>query len=192
MFAAYIRVSSRAQDHATQKHAIERLAGARGEAIGAWYAEKQSARTMDRPELARLRQACSRGEVKTLYLYRLDRLTRTGIKDTLAILEELKAANVNVVSVSDGFDLNGPAAEIIIAVMAWASKMERLALNERIAATRERFATEGRPWGHPPSMTRQQVTTAQRMASEGTSIRKIAMALGVKKSTVGRELAKAV
>ncbi len=43
-----------------------------------------------------------------------------------------------VVSVGDGFDLQGPHAEVIVAVMAWAAKMERLATAERIAAARER------------------------------------------------------
>lgn len=186
--AAYVRVSSRAQDSASQRAAIEALAKARGETVARWYSEKRSAKTMARPELAKLRESAARGEVSRLYVFRLDRLTRTGIKDTLAVLEELKANGVTVVSVADGFDLTGPCAEVIIAVMAWASQMERLAINERIGAARERLAAEGRPWGKPPSMTRQQVTTAQRMASEGVSVRRIAMALGVTKSTIGREL----
>jgi DNA invertase Pin-like site-specific DNA recombinase len=47
----------------------------------------------------------------------------------------------------------GPEAEVILAVMAWAAKMERLAINERIAAARERLAGEGRPWGRPPRLS---------------------------------------
>jgi hypothetical protein len=47
------------------------------------------------------------------------------------------------VNVADGFDLNGPHAEVIIAVLAWAAKMERLATAERIAAARERIEAEG-------------------------------------------------
>ncbi len=45
---AYIRVSSRAQDHATQRSAIERFAPARGDTIEDWRAEKRSAKTMAR------------------------------------------------------------------------------------------------------------------------------------------------
>jgi hypothetical protein len=41
------------------------------------------------------------------------------------------------VSVSDGFALDGPAAEVILAVIAWAAKMERLAIAEHIRAARE-------------------------------------------------------
>ena len=56
-------------------------------------------------------------------------------------------------TVADGFDLAGPVAEVVLAVMAWAAKMERLAINERIAAARERLAEEGRPWGRPSRIT---------------------------------------
>ncbi|MGO9834567.1 MAG: recombinase family protein [Polyangiaceae bacterium] len=43
--AAYIRVSSRTQDHATQRAAIERAAAARGDSITTWYSEKRSAKS---------------------------------------------------------------------------------------------------------------------------------------------------
>lgn len=50
-------------------------------------------------------------------------------------------------SVADGFGLDGPAAEVGLAVMAWAAKMERLAINERISAARERVEAERRRVG---------------------------------------------
>src|SRR5580692_2845074 len=119
--SAYLRVSSRAQDAATQRAAIERAATARGDTIASWYSEKRSAKTMARAELQRLRAEAKAGLLRgrRLYLFRLDRLTRTGIADTLTTLEELRASGVEVVSVADGFDLTGPHAEVIIAVMAW-------------------------------------------------------------------------
>jgi DNA invertase Pin-like site-specific DNA recombinase len=186
--AAYIRVSSKAQDHATQRAAIERLATARGETVGAWYAEKLSGKTMARPELVRLRSDAAAGQVRKLYVFRLDRLTRTGIKDTLQALEDFRGAGVDVVSVADGFDLNGPCAEVIVSVMAWAAKMERLATNERISAARERIEAEGGAWGRPPKMTAAQSETAHRMRSEGASLRAIAQAIGVSKTIVGRAI----
>ena len=54
---------------------------------------------------------------------------------------------------ADGFDMEGPAAEVVLAVMAWASKMERLAINERISAARERLEAAGRPWDDPSGWT---------------------------------------
>ena len=191
---AYIRVSSRAQDHASQRSAIERTAAARGDTIDDWRAEKRSAKTMAREELQRLLADARAGRLRgrRLYVFRLDRLTRTGIADTLTTLDELRANGVEVVSVADGFDLQGPQAEVIIAVMAWAAKMERLATAERIAAARERIEAEGGRWGRPPRMGRAEVARALAMRGEGRSVRAIAVALKIPKSTLARTLAREV
>lgn len=188
---AYIRVSSRAQDHASQRSAIERAAAARGDTVGDWRAEKRSAKTMAREELQRLLVDARAGRLRgrRLYVFRLDRLTRTGIADTLTTLAELHANGVDVVSVADGFDLNGPQAEVIIAVMAWAAKMERLATAERIAAARERVEAEGGRWGRPPRATAEQTARARALQTAGKSHRAISMALKIPKSTIGRLLA---
>ncbi len=187
---AYVRVSSRSQDHATQQSAIERAAAARGDAIGDWRAEKRSARTMAREELRRLLADARAGRLRgrRLYVFRLDRLTRTGIADILVTLEELRTSGVEVVSVADGFDLTGPHAEVIVAVMAWAAKMERLATAERIAAARERIEAEGGRWGRPRRMSRVDVERALELRGQGRSVRAIAMELKIAKSTLARTL----
>jgi DNA invertase Pin-like site-specific DNA recombinase len=187
---AYVRVSSKAQDHATQRSAIERTAAARGDTISTWFAEKRSARTMAREELQRLLADARAGRLRgqRLYIFRLDRLTRTGIADTLTTLEDLRAHGVDVVSVADGFDLNGPHAEVIIAVMAWAAKMERLATAERISAARERIEAQGGRWGRPSRVDRATRARAVEMHDAGRSIRDIARALKVPRSTIGRAI----
>src|SRR6266849_6224685 len=81
--AAYVRVSSRSQDHAMQRHAVERAAAARGDEVRVWYSEKRSAKVLARPVLDRLRADVRAGKVSKLYVYRLDRLTRSGVRDTL-------------------------------------------------------------------------------------------------------------
>jgi|CZKU01.1.fsa_nt_gi DNA invertase Pin-like site-specific DNA recombinase len=187
--AAYIRVSSRTQDHATQRSAIERAAGARGDAVMRWYAEKLSGKTMARSELQRLRDDSRAGLVRRLYVFRLDRLTRSGIRDTFELVEQLRGSGVEIITVADGFDMNGPAAEVVVAVMAWAAKMERIAINERIAASRERLASEGRAWGRPSRVDPAMTERARAMRAEGRSVRAIAMALKVPRSTIGRALA---
>lgn len=186
---AYVRVSSRAQDGASQRSAIERCAAARGDTVGAWYDEKKSGRTLARPALDRLRADARAGRIRRLYTYRLDRLTRSGIRDTFELIEELRAHGVDVVTVADGFGLDGPAAEVVLAVMAWSAKMERLAINERISAARDRLEAEGRAWGRPPRLVGAKLARAQALRAEGRSFRSIAMAIGVPKSTIGRALA---
>ncbi|MBK8994604.1 MAG: recombinase family protein [Myxococcales bacterium] len=187
--AAYLRVSSKSQDHATQRAAIERAASTRGDTVSAWYAEKQSGKSMARAELQRLRVDARAGHLRRLYVFRLDRLTRSGIRDTFELIEELRAHGVDIVSVADGFDLHGPASEVVLAVMAWAAKMERIAINERIAAARERVEAAGGRWGRPRRMARDDVARAAAMQAQGRSVREIAVALKVPRSTVGRALA---
>ncbi len=187
---AYVRVSSRAQDHATQRSAIERAATARGDAIVDWRAEKRTAKTMARAELQRLLVDSRAGRMRgrRLYVFRLDRLTRTGIADTLVTLDELRANGVEIVSVADGFDLNGPHAEVVIAVMAWAAKIERSrqpsGSPRRVIALRPR-----RPLGTTASSRPWDVARALAMRTEGHGVRAIARAMHIPRSTIARALA---
>jgi DNA invertase Pin-like site-specific DNA recombinase len=185
---AYARVSSKSQDLGMQRLAIERAATARGDTITDWRSEKRSGKLLARPELDRIRTDVRAGHVRKLYVYRLDRLTRSGIADTLQVIEELRANGCEVVSVADGFDLQGPAAEIILAVVAWAARMERLAINERISAARERIEAEGGKWGRPSRLTDADRVKVQSMHRTGRTIREIAVAMKVPKSTVARAL----
>ena len=187
--AAYCRVSSRAQDLSTQRHAIERAAGARGDTITLWHSEKRSGKLLARPELDQVRAEVRAGAISKLYVYRLDRLTRSGIRDTLEVVQELRQHGCEVVSIADGFDLGGPAAEIVLAVLSWASQMERLAINERISAARERVEAEGGKWGRPSRFDAVTLAKARALRGEGRSIREIAVAMKVPRSTVARALA---
>jgi DNA invertase Pin-like site-specific DNA recombinase len=148
---------------------------------------------MAREELKRLLADVRAGHLRgqRLFLFRLDRLTRTGIADTLTTLEELRAHGVDVVSVADGFDLGGPHAEIIVAVMAWAAKMERLAIGERISAARERVEAQGGHWGRPCRMDPPTLKRARELRAGGRTLREIAVALKIPKSTIAASLAAA-
>jgi DNA invertase Pin-like site-specific DNA recombinase len=45
--------------------------------------------------------------------------------------------------------------------MAWAAKMERLAIDERVAPARERLAAVGRPWGRSPRLSVREVAAIE-------------------------------
>lgn len=187
--AAYLRVSSRSQDISMQQSSILKAAAARGDTITTWYSEKKSGKVLARPELDRLRQDARQGLISRLYLFRLDRLTRSGISDTLAVVRELRTHGCELVSLSDGFDLSGPAAEVVLAVLSWASQMERLAIGERISAARDRVEAEGRKWGRPSRFDAAGLDRIKALRAEGRSIREIAVALKVPRSTVARAAA---
>jgi DNA invertase Pin-like site-specific DNA recombinase len=185
---AYVRVSSKAQTHAMQKAALEMAAKARGDTVARWYSDKLSGGTMARPGLERLRADARAGKVRRVYVYRLDRLTRSGIRDTLEVVDELRAHGCKVATAADGFDLDGPAAEVVLAVLSWAAKMERLAINERIAAARLHVEAEGGKWGRPRSIGDAQVKRAGALRRKGLSVRAIASRMGLPKSTLDRAL----
>ena len=186
--AAYVRVSSRSQDHATQRDSIERAAAARGDTLARWFVEKRSAATVDRDALLELRAAVRAGEVRRVYVFRLDRLIRSGMRDMLALLDEFTAARCELVTLADGFSLEGPARDIVVAVIAWAAQNERLAIGERISAARERVERRGGKWGRPLRTPELREKAVFLRVNEKKSIRRIAMALKVPRSTVARWL----
>jgi DNA invertase Pin-like site-specific DNA recombinase len=84
--------------------------------------------------------------------------------------------------------MEGPAAGIVLAVMAWASKMERLAINERISAARERVEAEGGRWGRPSRVDEGTRSKLFALRRAGRTIREIAVAVKLPRSTVARHL----
>lgn len=187
--AAYVRVSTGGQNVASQKLALERAASARGERIGKWFMEKRSGASLARPELARVRELARRGELRRLYVWRLDRLTRSGIRDTLALLEELRGAGCAVVTVADGFELGGPAGDVVVAVIAWAADMERRAIGERIRAAHELAVAKGRRWGRARRLSPLELERARKLAKTH-STRELAVKLKVPRSTLRDSLAR--
>lgn len=185
---AYVRVSSRSQTLRSQADAIRRAAGARGDRIASWYAEKATASTTQREELARLRSDIRGGRVARVYVFRLDRLTRSGIRDTLAVVDEMRAHHVQLVTVADGFTLEGPHSDLVLAVFAWAAQMERAAIGERIHAARQRIEASGGSWGRPRKIDPGTNERIKKLHKRGESVRRIAVALKISKSTVASAL----
>ena len=189
--AAYFRVSSRQQDLATQRRAVLMAAEARGDLVHPihQFEEKLSARKLERPELSKIRAGARLGEISRLYVFRIDRLCRSGIRDTLKVLDELRSHGCRVISVADGFDLDGPAAEVVISVMAWAAQLERLALGERISAARERVEAAGGNWGRRRKIDPMTLAAARKMVDkDGLSIRVVSARLRLSKATLARAL----
>ena len=120
--AAYLRVSTAQQNEALQREAIERAAAARGENIDFWVTEKASGKRVDRPELESLRVLARRGELSTLWVFRLDRLARSAVF-LVTVVEELKNSGCRVVT-PDGLDTQGPWAPAIMVVLGTAAEIE--------------------------------------------------------------------
>ena len=185
---AYVRVSSRSQSVATQRDAIERAAAARGDVVVEWYSETMSGKRLDRPELRRLLNEARGGGVQRLYVYRIDRFCRSGIRDMFRVITELRECGCDVVTVADGFSLSAAGSDIVIAVLAWAAEMERTAIGERVSAARQRVEASGGHWGRPRTAGKVVERQIREMSAKNASQRQIERELGVSRSTIRRVL----
>jgi DNA invertase Pin-like site-specific DNA recombinase len=184
LVAGYIRVSTRGQDYAYQRAAIEQAARVRGHKIDRWYADVASGGTMKRPQLLKLREAVASGEIHRVWVWRVDRLSRAGIVATLQCVGELQEFHCEVCSVADPFALDGPGSQAILAILAWANEMEREKIRENLQAARVRMAADGRNWGRPLEVTAEKRGEIRALKLEGKSVRKIAREVNLSKSSV--------
>lgn len=151
-----------------------------------WYVEHASGGTLARPELARVRAAARAGELQTLWVYRLDRLTRTGIRDTLGLLEELRGRGCVVRSVADELpDVDGPMGDVVVAMLAWVAQLERQLVRERQAAARARIEAAGGSWGRPRRLTAEKAAWVRRELKTRT-VADVAASSGLSESTIRR------
>ncbi|UCD30347.1 MAG: recombinase family protein, partial [Planctomycetota bacterium] len=94
--AIYIRVSSNGQDHASQLPDLEHWAENHNGPVQ-WYRDKYTGKTMDRPGMQKLGLALRTGKLKSIVVWRLDRLGRTA-KGLCQFFDELRDYHVDLVS----------------------------------------------------------------------------------------------
>ncbi len=168
-----------------QRARITAVARARRDTIVRWFVEKKSAAKLDRPELARVRDAARRAEISKVYVYKLDRLMRSGIRDALNVLDEFRGYGCAVANCDDPFSLDapeGPARDMMVAMFAWVAQMERALIAERISTARAQADT----WGRPRALLEPRVKEIRALRARQMSIAMIAKRLRLPKSTVAR------
>jgi DNA invertase Pin-like site-specific DNA recombinase len=103
--ALYLRVSSQSQDIRSQEPDLQTWAKAQDEET-AWYRDKFTGTSMDRPGLDRLLADARAGNISKVVVWRLDRLGRTA-RGLLALLDELQALGV-------GFIVRAPRITLVL------------------------------------------------------------------------------
>lgn len=97
------------------------------------------------------RAAVLSGVVKTLIVWKLDRLSRKGVAEMGPLLDELTCVGGRLVSVMDGLDSSSPGARLAIASLAEWAQAESRTQGERIGHAKRFLRSQGR-WigGRPP------------------------------------------
>ena len=180
--ALYLRVSTDRQMTENQLDDVRRLALARGYEVTV-YEEVESAMKR-RPVLDRLLADVRAGRISAIAVWSLDRLGR-GFQ-CFDLFRELTRLGVRVLSVREPWtDVDGPARELLVAVMSWVSGFERQRLVERTKAGLERARRQGKRLGRPRTSPLKLGAAVERVRA-GQSIREVAKATGVNRETLRR------
>jgi site-specific DNA recombinase len=115
--AIYVRVSTDDQENGlqSQKKAIQRWLKGHGIKHAEWFQDKISGTKDRRPGLDKLRKAIFHGEVQTVVVWSLSRLTRKGAYEGLTMLAKWLDKGVRVVSIAEQFDFYGTTGDLVAA-----------------------------------------------------------------------------
>lgn len=187
--AAYVRVSSRHQKTDSQEAEISRWLqnNAIDPAKVSWFLDKETGKTLDRPAFQKLQKAVFDGIVKTVVVWKLDRLSRR-LRDGVNLLADWCDKGLRVIVVTQQIDLSGPVGRMIAAVMLGLAEIEMEFRRERqaagIAVARKKGVYKGRAKG----TTKAKPSRARELRARGLTAGEIANALGTCERTVWRYL----
>lgn len=187
MIAAYIRVSTVGQNERGQRVEIRKWLEGNGLAGVRYYIDKESGDTLDRPAFKRLQADVFKGIVKTVVVWKLDRLSRS-IVDGLNVLADWCNRGIRVVSVTQQLDFNGTVGKMLAAIFFALGEMEQESRRERQAVGIALAKKEGKYKGRQPGTRKADAERAAKLRERGLKDDEIAKALGVTRRTVQRYL----
>ncbi|MBP2635481.1 MAG: recombinase [Firmicutes bacterium] len=97
----------------------------------------------ERPEGSRLIEAAKTGKIKTVLVYKLDRLGRTA-RVILNAIYDLEQYGVQVRSMTEPFDTSTPAGRFALTILAGVADLDRTTTLERLWLGAQRWAREGK------------------------------------------------
>ena len=189
--AVYIRVSSDTQKTDSQKADIKRWLKGHGHDLRQvkWFEDQESGKTVNRENLKALNKAIFDGEVKTVVVWKLDRMARS-MREGLNTLLGWCDTGVRVVSVTQQIDLSGTAGHIVAAVLLGIAQIELEDIRERQASGIAEAKKKNVYKGRKPGATKGNPGRARELKAKGLSNPEIATALGVTRRTVSNYLVK--
>ena len=97
----------------------------------------------NRPAFQRMMAQIERGEIGTLVVYRLDRVSRN-VSDFSGLIENLKRKDITFVSIRENFDTSTPMGRAMMYIASVFSQLERETIAERIRDNMHELAKTGR------------------------------------------------
>ena len=146
------------------------------------FAEKQSGRDTDRPELAACLAFMAPGD--TLMVPALDRLSRS-LQDLITAISDLRRRGIGFTSLHENLDTTTPGGRLVFHVFAALAEFIRELIvsgtREGLAAARARGRAGGRPTVVTPEIFR---AARDMLPNPGASVTSIARLLGISPGTL--------
>ncbi|MEU0804341.1 recombinase family protein [Streptomyces sp. NPDC005970] len=152
----YIRRSKKRDDVATLRAHIRdvcRAAATDGTKIRhVWFEQRSASKAhIRREEFEKATAAIVEGRSKTLYVWKLDRLSRRGMGAVGLLLDEFEKRGARLVSVTEGLDSSQRGARMVIAFLSERAREEAADIAIRTKAGGDAHKAEGRwPGGVVP------------------------------------------
>lgn len=150
-----------------------------------WFIDKKSGDNLKRPAFEKLQAAVFAGEVGTICVYKLDRLSRK-LREGLDVLCGWCDQGLRVVSVTQQIDFNGTVGKMLAAVLLAIAEMEQETRRERQRAGIEVAKKLGKYAGRAPGTVKASPARAVELRKRGLNADEIATSLGVSRNTVFR------
>ncbi|MGC2224242.1 MAG: recombinase family protein [Methylocella sp.] len=185
MIFGYARVSTDIQDLSAQ---LKELRAAGCERV---FKEKPTGATADRPQLKKLLAAAGHGDV--VIVAAVDRLSRD-TTDLMVIAGDLQKAGAGLRSLAAPVvDTTSDFAELVLAMLGVAAKLERRRIKERTARGRADAKANGVKFGRKPKLTPHQKREAiKRRDRDGETLHSIGRSYNVSAATISRLVARSL
>ncbi len=148
-----------------------------------WFENRESATTLQRDAFQKLQAAIFAGQIKTVVVWKLDRLARS-LREGVNMLADWCQRGIRVIAVTQQIDLSGPVGHLIASLLFGIAEIELQHSKERqaigIALARKRGVYTGRRQG----TTKAAPARARALRKQRLTVLEIAHALGVKERTV--------
>lgn len=148
----YVRLSQDAANQTSterQEADCRALAKAKGYRVAGVYSDVgiSGFKKVDRPEYDRLLSDVRAGAIDVIVVWKLDRLTRGGIRSLAPLLDLLEATGCTLVAVQDSIDTATAMGEGVLGLLASMAKQESQNISTRTKSAKAHGAANGAPAG---------------------------------------------
>lgn len=148
----YVRLSRDTEDQTSterQETDCRALAAAKGYRVAGVYADVglSGFKKVERPEYDRLRADLRAGKLDVIMVWKLDRLTRKGIREIAPLLDLLESSGATLVAVQDSIDTSTAMGEGVLGLLASMAKQESQNISTRTRSAKALKAAQGAPSG---------------------------------------------